>query len=279
MLVLNYEGSYSTEIPSLCTQSGVTSEGNTIIWERASRDSYNLHRISKNGIPDGCTQGELCEHDMSNFVLPITIDKTEYLAVSCQVCSSIRLIDLQDTSREPIMAYIGVYGEIGPMCHGQNGTMYTMEILGSKISILDCSTTEFKLKAMVYNAENMDAWHMTYISTSDLIVQSSWDNSSICAMSSHGQMVWKISGILDNKKISPRGLLQIPGKDLLLVGDYGNNRLLLLSGSTGQWLQTLHMQEMWSIDELHAAENRIVVHHRSVLACVKLSYYTVSFNY
>ena len=234
MLVLNFKGHSHTTIGSLYAQTCVTSTGSTLVWERTSQEFYKLHRFNKKGIHGGYVQAEFCKHNLNNYVLPISIQGIEYLTVSCDVCCNIRLINLQDSSQEPIIAYSGDgTKEVGPMCLGSNGIIYTRVNVGGKISILDCRTTQFKLKARLPVIGGMQAWHICYIDKADLIVVSSWHRNSIYAISSKGEIVWKRSGIVDNRKISPRGMLYIAGEDILVVGDYGNNRLLLLSGNNG----------------------------------------------
>ena len=55
----------------------------------------------------------------------------------------------------------------------------------------------------------------------------------ICATSSDGHIVWNKKLSIDGKRVKPKGLIYLPDQDLLLVGDYNNRRIIVITGRMG----------------------------------------------
>ena len=208
-------------------------------------------------------------------LLPISIMGTEYMAVSCHMCDMIRLINPQDPSQEPVVAYKGNRGDVGPMCLGPTGTLCVVGMYRSWVSLLDCTSTKFSLKRRLYEIEDLWTENMCYIDVHDFIVLNSKYNVRICAVRiSDGHIVWdKSKEVVDGKEWFPKGLAFLRHHHLFLVGDRFEKRILILSPTMGDILQTVPLQQktQW-ISDLHLINDKLLVHHLN-----KLSYYSVSY--
>ena len=102
-------------------------------------------------------------HPMFIKILPVTISNKEYLCVACgsgesriyawiagRGCGKIYLLSITDEDKNPPVCYSG---EVGAMCNGEPGTLYTADTYSGKVSILDCTTTDFKLKHTLNTSE------------------------------------------------------------------------------------------------------------------------------
>ena len=264
---------------NLNTRSCLLPRGKMVIWDQESRGrEWKFRFFNKDGKPTGRELHRLCERYHYINLLSAVINKTEYLAVSCWQCSKIWMINLEHQNEQPVVAYTGIDKEVGPICLSQTGTIYTVSYLSGKVSVLDCTRTKLTLKNRLPEIEEMKATHICYIATSDFLVLSSYQDHRICAVSSSGSIVWDIFGEIDNKKCSPSGMVYLSEEDLLLVGDRHTKRILVLSGTNGSWIQTLHPEkENFDVDDLHLINNELRVRYSPGLCSeVKLSHYLVS---
>ena len=96
---------------------------------------------------------------------------------------------------------------------------------------------------------------MCFINEHNLIALLRKYNKNIFAVrSSDGQMVWDKSTLLRDKIVcDPLGIVYVQSADLVIVGDgYKHSRIILLDGSTGDIVRTIHLEkECTSVRELH----------------------------
>ena len=209
--------------------------------------------------------GVLCSHIN---ILSLIITGMEYLAVSCGDCKKIRLINLQEEDHKPIVACTSQKEELGPMCLGEAGTLYTVGKYYGVVSVLDCSTTSFALKRKI-PTNTCILSDICYMDRSGFIAACSF--SRIFAISNDGCRVWNISTWIDNKAVGAEGLVYLSDQDLLLVNDRQNKRIIVVTGSAGYIVQVIHVHD--ELDDLYARDNRLTALLKDGR---KLSIYTVS---
>ena len=200
--------------------SCVLSDGSIIIYGRTlHEDNTNFHFFTKDGKLTDRTVTQLCGHYIR--LLSLIITGTEYLAVSCEDCENIRLINLQDEDQEPILAYTSQEKELGPMCLGEAGTLYTVDDYFDVVSVLDCSSTTYILKSRLPPIKDFNAQDICYMDRAGFIALSSSGlgfNGRILAVSSDGRIVWNISPRIGGMTVEPGKLVYLLDQDLLLVG-------------------------------------------------------------
>ena len=254
------------------TRACILSDGDTVLWGRSSQSSEpKFHFYGKDDTAPRQTINKLCQHNLQIHLLSIIIGHCEYLAVSCEECNNIQLINLQQLSDEPIMAYSGERGNVGPMCHSQRGILYTVGMYRGEVLVMDCSRTNFICKFIWFFQINTNS--ICYIDSIDSIVLCSSMDNRICAISSSGKIEWDISEI-DSIKCTPSSLVYLPEQDFLMVKDI-SNRISCLFTTTGKWLQHIHLN-VGDIKNLHVADNKLVVRYSSSSTGEMISYYRVS---
>ena len=80
-----------------------------------------------------------------------------------------------------------------------------------------------------------------------------------------GDVLWEVKGIVDGVKCDPHGVIYLPApRDILLVCDGGNTRLLVLDPSTGNHRQSISLPEtMGEVQDLcyHNNDELVVLHN------------------
>ena len=273
--------------------SCVLSDGSIVIHGRRFDEvEAKFHFFTKDGKPTGRMTSQLCEHFIT--LLSLIITGMEYLAVSCRDCKKIHLINLQDEDQEPLVAYSSQENDIGPMCQGEAGTLYTVGKYSGVVLVFDFTTTSFVLKRRLPEIKNFYTLDICYMHRPGLITLCSNAPSRpmskhmkkimqlgklmkvdisdrICTLSTDGHLMWDISPEIDDKKIKPKCLVYLPNQDLLLVGDGQNSRIIIVTGRTGCIVQTIPVDG--HVDYLHVNGSQLLAH-----TLEEISFYTVSFG-
>ena len=91
-----------------------------------------------------------CEHGVPVYLLCVQVEGSEYLALSCEWCETIKLMNLnkqkRSSSESRLMQYkviTALSGEkVSRMCHGEKNRLFVL--LLNDVLELDTSTTPFK---------------------------------------------------------------------------------------------------------------------------------------
>ena len=151
-------------------------------------------------------------------------------------------------------------------------------LTGPEILVLNCKTTNFTLKRRIHDDPDFQPELLCNIPKYNTIVLSSYNSERLCAVSeTTGQIIWRQSGLLDDKICKPAGVVYVPHADRLLMGDYIYKRILVLSPKDGQLIQTLPIQGK-HIENLHLIHDQLLVLSLKSggNAPMQLSYYHVS---
>ena len=257
----------STTDTRLCEASNLSqhfcplSSGKTVLYasKMSHRDDCKFYLCNRHGNPTGQTIDAVCDHEpMWIRFVPVTVNKQEYLCVSCNnwKCENIRLINIG--TNEVRMAYMGI--DVARMCLGESNTLFTVDVEGN-ISVFNTSSTNFTLKRIVPKVDISFVSDMCYLKEHDMFVLSSWCDKKLCAVrSSDGKIIWNLSKEqIEGEKLDLGELVYLPQVDLLIVGDQYNKRLIIVSGKSGDVVQTVEMNEVTYIDELHVRGEEIIV--------------------
>ena len=262
MVKLRYKKTTDTEIlayndPPSC----ILSSGEVVVCGTKTDtggDDSKFYLCDKEGKPTGRTINTVCGHSPRGIILaPMAVDKKEYLSLSCHVCRNIRLINLETNKVSVACRGIRVYR----MCLGESDTLYTMDRYGL-ISVFDISGPNFTLKCKLSKIdENAYRSNMCYMNEHDMILLSSYSGQRLCAMrSSDGQIVWnKPIEQIDGKVCMPLRVVYLPQVDSLIVGDEATGQIVVLSGKSGDVVQTVEMKEVTSIRDLHVRDDELML--------------------
>ena len=75
-------------------------------------------------------------------------------------------------------------------------------------------------------------------------------------------IVWTFSEEVDRKKICPESVVYSPTKDVIIIGDGVNSRLLVLDRKEGALAQTIKLPDMNVVD-MHLRRDELVLLHSS----------------
>ena len=261
------------------TTSCVLNSGQIILYGRTSRqDTPKLYLFNKDGTYTGIALVATCRHYYDMYLLAIAIDKDDVLVVSCVNCNDIKLKNVTQQDKKPIVAYRGGEDLVNAMCLGPKGSLFIAHRVNGEVLELSCNRTSFKLKnsfAPVVPRCAVNINNICYAASADLIVLSSMYNRRVCAFSRKGQLIWDRCITLN---FNPEGIVYLPDSDLLLIGDLYNREITVLSVKAGDRLNTFDLDptEVMSINHLHVDENQLVIRYQSVRGEVKMAWYSVS---
>ena len=241
------------------------SSGEAVLWGKASdKASPAFHIFSL--IPAGWKKlrevKHLCEHERV-YILPVTINSKEQLAVSCWKCQSIKLYNL-DTLKVTTAFYDLKYRP-GRMYHGEDGKLYVVHGEKGDTNALEvnCSEETFSGPCKIIQSGLVNYFALCYISSHKLLVFTSWSDSIVRAVSAgSGETVWQLKGEVDGKMCYPHGMLFSSKHQLLLIADGRNNRLLVLHPRDGSHVQTIHLDQEIATFELSLHQNKVIMLHR-----------------
>ena len=198
-----------------------------------------------------------CERKTYAYLTSLMINGQEQLAVSCEHCLNIKLLDLQ--TEEWIVAFSGVAGKLHD---AGNGRLYVHT--GNSILQLDCSGPAFKGPMKTLHLV-MSCKKICYIPPpSDALVLIDENYSKLVALSfDKNELIWEFSfknaGI---KSFSPKCVLFLPENNVLLVVDSGRrNEALIVKPENGCQKQKIDLSEMGVITDLAVFQGHIVMLH------------------
>ena len=226
-----------------------------------------------------------CKHERDVKLLGITVSGGDFLAVSCRKCRDIKLMNLnkQQITRETRKSFLGFINEQKPeiiaafsgqyvygMYEGQNNRLFVQSIIGQVLE-LDISSTKFtQLRTIKIGTHQ----NMCYVPLHhDMICAAS--RGEVRAIScSDGSSKWVVKDAIEFKQINPGVLLYSTLRNLLLISDSTNDRILVLDPSNGTYLVTIEVRDMGTIFDMCLHNDQIAMIHGSA-DNFNLSYFSV----
>ena len=259
------------------------SSGQVVVRGKTSEETppaFHIFSLTSTGWKKLREVKRLCDHD-NVYVLPITVNNIEQLAVSCHACRIIKLYNL-DTLQLTTAFHDPKYYP-GRMSHGENGKMHVVQQVCGSVPILelDCSEEMFSGPCKIVQSEITVPYSMHYIPSPHRLIVLSLNipPTTIQAVSAErGEKVWEVKGQVDGVECNPHGLLFSPQHQVLLVADGTNKRLLVLNPGNGSHLQTIqlgHVLDDDVITELCLHQNKLLVRHNAE-SKVRVSYFFVN---
>lgn len=220
-----------------------------------------------------------CTHDYGIHLHFGMVNAQEYIFKACCDCRKIFLINARNIYTNYITAF---QGDVGPMCAGADGSIYTVhntwDATSGHVSIITQLNTrkpKFELEYIFPQAYHVKTDNIQYSPENRLIILNSNTENRICAVSSYDGRVFYQARMckIDNEMFRPSGLVCV--NNVLIVGDLWNSRIVCIKPSTGQVQQVIPLKEVTgSIWNLQMTKSHLVVQHSMFPNAV--SFYKVS---
>ena len=203
-------------------------------------------------------------------LLGVPVAGREYLALACHWCQNIKLMDinkqlelligndkgqssceLKKIQNDVITAFSGQH--VYRMVQGEENRLF-VEIGNGKVLELDTSTTRFTQVRTINTGWGHGLCYvpdphrvLELSSENGLHVVSCDDKNTVCSL--------KIDGVFN-----PGCLLYVPSHDVILVADQQKNRIAVLKGSSGAWIQSILLpRDVRDIHYMFLYKDQIVV--------------------
>ena len=247
--------------------SGVMAEGDptSLIVFSSKEGKLNRKKISSS-----------CGHKCIAYLSSLIINGREQLAVSCNGCDELKLLDLQ--TGEWSTAFTGCKPRA--ICSGGRGRIF-LEPRGEKtIQELDCTRPVFKgpirtvhtnkkCRVMCYIPPPIDALVLSDVHSSNMVMKSVKRDKIIWMFKNEKE------GTYNNRKneivFDREGLLFHSEYKVLLVADGDRKRVLIVDPGSGRLIQNIDLSHMGRIKSLCLYNDRLVMLHET-FAKYKISY-------
>ena len=187
-------------------------------------------------------------------LLSIFVNNEEYLAVACEMCHDIKLIDLK-TKKVVSKAFIYMK-KIQQICHGEPGRLFIF--CGRDILELDCTGLRFK-QIQEIPADINACGNLCYVpSPHNLIIASDYNCREITAISAHSKKTaWTVDEI-DGEGVdilNTIAFVYLPTNKMILVG--GTDSVFVLNPADGIHVQTIPLPVMGGVQHLCFHDNQL----------------------
>ena len=189
------------------------------------------------------------DYDVS--LLSIFVNNKEYLAVACEKCHDIKLLDLKT---EMVVSKAFIYmKKIQKICHGEPGRLFIF--CGRDIFELNCSGLRFKQIQEIPAGINV-CGNLCYVpSPYNLIIASDENCREITAISTHSkQTVWTVDKIADTG-VNTSAFLYLPLNKMILMGD--TESVFVVNPADGTHVQTIPLPVMGRVKYLCYHDNQL----------------------
>ena len=146
------------------------SSGEVVLWGKTSEETpsaFHMFNLTSKGWKKLKEVKRLCDHDNNMFIIPITVNNKEQLAVSCFECETIKLYNL-NTLQVTTAFHVPKYYP-GGLSHGEKGKLYIADCVKDDIPIveLDCSEERFSGPSKIMQS-GMETYHSIHYIPSPL---------------------------------------------------------------------------------------------------------------
>ena len=201
-----------------------------------------------------------CEHDYL-YLLCVQVACVEYLAVSCNYCKNIKLMDLNkqkiNSSELKLIQYevMTVFNgkKVGRMCHGEEKRIFVQSNKDTVLE-LNTSTTTFTIVKAIKTGSFLSLCYVP--DPHQLLVVSDLNGVRAVSCDDNTDM-WVVQ---EDDNLDPGRLLYIPSHNAILVADWEKNKAVVLNAGNGSLIHTIPLlDDVRNIQGLCMVSGQIVV--------------------
>ena len=196
----------------------------------------------------------ICNHDASAYISTLIIDGQEQLAISCEVCPDIKLLDFRTEKWSTAFR-----GQTGALCSGANNRLFAQTSGDDSIFELDCSGRVFKGPLRTMHT-SMECSSMCYIPhpTNALVLSDFYSSKLVAKSAEKDEIIWEFQ---DKKGGMMTGLLFSAEHNVLLVPNGTNERVLIVNPQNGHLIQAIDLPDIGRIYVVSMFNDQIVMLH------------------
>ena len=175
------------------------------------------------------------------YLLCVQVAGHEYLAVSCDECKHIKLMDLnkqtgnssesQLTQYEVKTAFSGK--QVSRMCHGEENRLF-VRLPDEAVLELDTSTTTFTKVRYINTGWGLG---LCYVPDPHRLLVVSYHNEFCAVTCDSNKEVWRVK----NDDLYAGKLAYTPTHESIIVANRSSEKFAILSKSNGSWLQSIKL--------------------------------------
>ncbi len=241
-----------------------------VVWGRTDRSNYVIYIFGQVG---GKLQKlrevkETCQHNGVSL-LGVVVKGEELLAVVCNECMDIKLVDLLKVNLFKAFQF----GEKTPwkMCAGDAGRLWVCMHVGEVIE-LNCSSEKFTPTGRKLQVELKCAVFVCFLPAPHNALVFTGYGPFFCVSCTSGEKLWEVEGRVNG---DPSGLMFSSEYQALLIADRKSKSMQVLDPSSGSHLQTLPLPaELGTLFRCCLSNNTIFTisdaHGETGLSCFSL---------
>ncbi len=171
-------------------------------------------------------------------LLGVTVQQEEMLAMLCQHCKDIKLMNME--TGEVFVSYKREQKKPHRMCHGEEGRMWVSCMKDNSVEELNCTSEALIGTGIIVNTiETFNSMAFLPLVSALVLSHHRWVEVVSCDT---GHQLWKLDNIA-GETISPREVAFLPRLSSLIMADPQHDQLVTLNPGTGEPLQCLSLPE------------------------------------
>ena len=236
-----------------------------ILGQRSPSDPCSLYTFQNN------LDGELvkrlvdapCQHAFYD-VITVVQKKKELLALSCEKCRDIRLVDMETKQVTPI--FKSTNSPMSGICSGPDGGLFVkcenIQQLDRSFKVINTFDCSYWVASICY----LPAPHNT------LIVSQGTKLTAVSIPDGHQVWSQKYKGLVTTR------LVFCPKQDVLLASDWDKPQVHVVNPSDGFIIQTIKIPNIYSIHRMCLCNDQIVMLQQPEMGSKRylLSYYSLN---
>ncbi len=241
----------------------VASTGEVVVWGKQfgclpngkgtqQPAAFHIFSVTPEGWRKPRIMRTLCkkEHEKTVVIAPRALNNQVYLEVFCGSCEQVRLYDTDSGA-------VRVCGAGAMQLQGQ---------AGSACGVEECDGSEFETRKTMFRGHLLSSGHRVHAACCipgdrELTVRSVQPGRQIQATWGE-KLLWIVKGDVDGLTCDPRGLLFLSDRNILLVADGVNVRVLAFDPFSGRFLKSIALDKHFPgsvIIDLFVCNDEVVV--------------------
>ena len=242
------------------------STGDVILWGKSSTGSspkLHVYNNTATELKKRWTLDGFCEHIDDVTFLPVKVKYQEHLAIACIFCCKIKLYN--DTTSQIITAFDDTEYFPTYLCPGEGVKIYAVHNKTDLKPIIELSCTQPRFtvnKVIKTGIDNISA--ITHVPRKNFLVTANSKTGGVRAISKANEHhVWAKTYTWNQIQCKPNDVLYIEERDLLLISDGGNRRIVAVNLDNGSFRNVVDLDAsiIGFVGKMRWHQNQLALSH------------------